>query len=194
MSLDEIRVLWVDDEIEEIGPEVTRLALEGCKVSCACSGEQALVAAKSGPFSLLILDLRLPDCDGLELLRQMRAEGFSAPVIVLTAYAYVDAAWEAGRLGVSAFLEKPWDADDMVARLRMWQSARLREAVTGLVSQGDPLATPLLRRSTASKIELLVSLATILLDDKTDLFRFISYASAFRAVERCAENGRQLTD
>jgi DNA-binding NtrC family response regulator len=79
-------------------------------VACA-SGDEALRALRRRPADLAMVDLRMPDVNGLDLLRQIRAEVPSCEVILMTAYAAVDSAVEAIKLGAREYLTKPFDFD-----------------------------------------------------------------------------------
>jgi DNA-binding response OmpR family regulator len=85
-------------------------------------GSEALVRIRDPGLDLVILDLGLPDLDGLEVLRQLRSEGWELPVIILTARAGVDGLVEGLALGADDYLTKPFAFDELLARVR----ARLR--------------------------------------------------------------------
>ena len=72
-------------------------------------------ASRSG---CLLLDLRMPDMDGLELLRHLQTRGIEIPVIVLTAHADVPRAVAAMKSGAKDFMEKPFSAEDLLRRVR----------------------------------------------------------------------------
>lgn len=99
----------VDDE-EEICRLIMRsLALEGFEVAAARSGREALALVEQESPDLIILDLVMPEMDGLETLRRIRERGVAAKVVVLTAYGTAQRAREAMALGVSEFIGKPFD-------------------------------------------------------------------------------------
>jgi len=122
-------VLIVDDEStpREAGRAVLRQVL-GCDVLTAESGEQGLEAAATHPVDALVVDVRLPDMSGLDLLRELRGRGIAAPAVVITAYCAVfdarEAVERAQELGISAFFTKPFSVDELVAAIRQVLDAR----------------------------------------------------------------------
>jgi ActR/RegA family two-component response regulator len=85
----------------------------GFDVNLAGTGELALEAFKQKRFDLLVADLRLPDIDGMEVIRQIKAEKPETEVIVITGYGTTATAVEAMKLGVHDFLPKPFTEDQI---------------------------------------------------------------------------------
>ena len=79
------RVLVVDDEPSIVDAVATSLRYEGFEVEEATTGRAALVAAQERPPDLIVLDVMLPDLDGIEITRRLRSDGVRAPVLFLTA-------------------------------------------------------------------------------------------------------------
>ena len=113
-------ILVVDDE------KNIRLALSmsleklEIPVETAASGEEALEKLAQGDYGLMLLDLRMPGMDGMEVLRRVSEELPDLKVIIITAYGSIDLAVEAMKLGAVDFLQKPFDANqvlEMVARI-----------------------------------------------------------------------------
>jgi DNA-binding NtrC family response regulator len=73
---------------------------------------------RSGNFNLIICDLRMPDCDGLNLLQAIRSGGNEIPVIILTAYGEVDTYLEAMNAGATEYLNKPIKSDELIQVVR----------------------------------------------------------------------------
>lgn len=111
-------ILWIDDEVHPTDASVRLLTLEGFRIACAESAAAGFRLARAERYSAIILDLRLPDASGLELLEHLRAGGVVAPVLVLTGYADLESAVAALRLGVVDFRWKPLMADELVAAVR----------------------------------------------------------------------------
>ena len=102
-------LLVVDDE-EPVLRVVERLAARtGFDVIACGSGSEAMQALIRKPADLAMVDLRMPDVNGLDLLRQIRSTAPSCEVILMTAYAAVDSAVEAIKLGAREYLTKPFD-------------------------------------------------------------------------------------
>ena len=101
------RILIVDDEPNvRLGYRIT-LETEGYEVCEANGATEALHAFAIGRFDLAILDLRMPEKDGLELLEEIREAHLSVPVVIITAYGDVPNAVRAMKLGAIDFLQKP---------------------------------------------------------------------------------------
>jgi DNA-binding response OmpR family regulator len=100
-------ILVVDDEPNvRLSYRIT-LETEGYAVTEAHCGAKALDALAAGPFDLAILDLRMPEMDGLELLGEMRNRSYSTPSVIITAHGDVPHAVHAMKLGAIDFLQKP---------------------------------------------------------------------------------------
>ncbi|HSO26475.1 MAG TPA: response regulator transcription factor [Anaerolineales bacterium] len=113
------KVLIIDDE-EGLRHTLMRiLTHNNCEVGAAADGEAALDALAEGGFDLVFLDLRLPNMDGLEVLRRIKASDPGLPVVMLTAYGSLQSAVEALRLGATDYLLKPVDPEVLVARTRV---------------------------------------------------------------------------
>jgi DNA-binding NtrC family response regulator len=104
-------LLVVDDE-PPVLKVIDRLATKaGFDVITCGSGSEAMQALMRKPADLAMVDLRMPDVNGLDLLRQIRSAVPSCEVILMTAYAAVDSAVEAIKLGAREYLTKPFDFD-----------------------------------------------------------------------------------
>jgi DNA-binding response OmpR family regulator len=101
------RILIVDDEPNVRLSYRSVLTAEGYAVEEASSAAAAMEKLVGGHFDLAILDLRMPEMDGLGLLAQMRECGLSTPVVIVTAYGDLPHAVRAVKLGAIDFLQKP---------------------------------------------------------------------------------------
>jgi two-component system, NtrC family, response regulator AtoC len=131
------RVLIVDDEKLIRWSIAERLGKEGLLTTEAGDGNAALAALAREPFDLVLLDLKLPDTDGLTLLKQFQSQAADLPVVMITAHSSVDTAVEAMKLGAHDYLTKPFNLDELVlsvqraletTALRRDAGERLREA------------------------------------------------------------------
>ena len=108
-------ILIVDDEsaIRDLLLIVINL-LGDCHVSQACHGEEALLIVKKGPVDLIITDLAMPKMNGFEFLRRLKNLGHSIPTLVLTGNGDHRVTGMITNFGVSEFLDKPWNNDELL--------------------------------------------------------------------------------
>jgi len=135
------RICVVDDD-EMLRESVAEaLVREDHTVTIFADPVEALNAMKTGPFECIITDLKMPGMDGVTLLREARAAGCDAPVIVMTAFGTIGSAVEAMKLGANEYIQKPFDADQLCMVVdRALQNATLRsenEALKRSLTDGD---------------------------------------------------------
>src|SRR6187397_2141177 len=122
-------ILVVDDEALIRWSLTERLRTEGYDVLEAETGKAALEKLAEG-VDLVLLDYRLPDTDGVSVLRKVKEFDQDILVILLTAYASVETAVEAMKLGAYHFANKPFNLDDVAATVeRALETTRLRREV-----------------------------------------------------------------
>lgn len=112
------RILVVDDEENIAYLVCAALRLEGFEVSSAGTGREALAAIEERRPELVLLDVMLPDLDGFEVCRRLRADGVWAPVLMLTARDAVADRVAGLDAGADDYLAKPFAIDELLARLR----------------------------------------------------------------------------
>jgi two-component system, NtrC family, response regulator HydG len=138
------RILVVDDEASARSGLEKLLRHEGYAVDTAGDGVAALAVVAEHPPDVVITDLRMPEMDGLELLKRIRAQDAALPVIVVTAFGDVSTAVQAMREGADDYLTKPIDFDalslviDRVLQRRDMRAERdsLREQLRGMEGDG----------------------------------------------------------
>ncbi|MFH1010917.1 MAG: response regulator, partial [bacterium] len=108
------RILVVDDEESMREFLTVVLSKEGYSVHAVGSGKEALEALAQDGFALLISDLRMPEMSGLELVALARKRHPQLAVIVITAFASLESAVEALRLGASDYIMKPFQVDEIL--------------------------------------------------------------------------------
>jgi DNA-binding response OmpR family regulator len=113
-----MRVLVVEDEKKTASFVRKALQAEGFAVDVCHNGEDALAALLATPFDGVILDIMLPGCDGLSVLRQLRERGNSTPVLLLSARGQVTERVEGLNMGADDYLPKPFELVELVARVR----------------------------------------------------------------------------
>jgi DNA-binding NtrC family response regulator len=112
------RILIVDDDPHFLRVMARILAGENYLVTTAGGACDALDLIKSAQFDLVISDLRMPDCDGLNFLETLRRDGNNVPVIILTAYGEVDTYLAAMNAGAIEYLNKPIHSEELLRIVR----------------------------------------------------------------------------
>lgn len=113
-----MRILVVEDD-----PGISRFVCQGLteagySVDCASDGHQGLTSALASPCDVIILDVLLPELDGLTVLKRLRGEGVQAPVLLLTALDTVQDRVLGLDAGADDYLPKPFDFSELLARVR----------------------------------------------------------------------------
>lgn len=151
-----MRILIVEDD-DMIGESVVAgLESEDYAVDWVRDGNSALIALKTTPFSLVVLDLGLPGKDGLKVLQEMRARRMSTPVLVTTARDTVEDRIKGLDAGADDYLIKPYDLDELSARVRalLRRSAGRAEP---LIDRGDLVIAPDTRKVTYRGKDVILS-------------------------------------
>lgn len=112
------QVLVVDDEPSIVDAVATALRYEGFEVRVAATGRSALAAAQEAPPDLIVLDVMLPDLDGLEVTRRLRLDGIKVPILFLTARDSIDDKLAGLAIGGDDYVTKPFSLAEVVARTR----------------------------------------------------------------------------
>jgi DNA-binding response OmpR family regulator len=112
------RVLLVDDEEEFVRALAERLELRGFTVDVALNGERGLEIVRDAPPDVMVLDLRMPGIDGLEVLRRVKRTAPVVQVIMLTGHGSEKDRETALELGAFEHLQKPVDIGSLVETLR----------------------------------------------------------------------------
>ncbi len=112
------KILVIDDEpIVRISCERT-LAPEGYNVTVAASGKEGLEMLEKETFGLVLLDLKMPDMDGIEVLDNIKKKWPDTKVVMVTGYSTVDTAVQALRFGAFNFIEKPFTPDTLIKAVK----------------------------------------------------------------------------
>jgi two-component system, OmpR family, KDP operon response regulator KdpE len=141
-----LSILVVDDEPAIRRFLRTSLDLQGFRVIESADGEESLDQLRRNAIDVLVLDLGLPGMDGFEVIRRLRAQGSSLPIIVLSSRTDERGKVEALDLGADDYVTKPFGIDELLARIRAAVRHRLQqEGERPLFKSGD-LAVDLVRR------------------------------------------------
>ena len=112
------RILLVDDDPHFLRVLSRILSGEKFQVTSASAACEAIELLQASAFDLVICDLRMPECDGLNVLQEVRRGGSEVPVIILTAYGEVDTYLEAMNAGAAEYLNKPINSDELLKIVR----------------------------------------------------------------------------
>lgn len=112
-----VRLLLVDDEAGFIRVMQKRLARRGYVVATAGSGAEALRVLRAGAYDAAVLDLKMDDMDGFEVLRVMRRMAPEMAVVMLTGHGGAEEAREGMRLGAAGYLLKPCEMEELVCAI-----------------------------------------------------------------------------
>jgi len=108
-----IRVLIVDDEIQLAQAFKKQLSKENMDITIATSGEEALKRVEENDFDVAVLDIKLPDIDGIELFSKIKQYEPTIEIVMLTGYASVDTAIKSMKLGAYDYLTKPCKTSEL---------------------------------------------------------------------------------
>ncbi|MGD9949580.1 MAG: response regulator [Desulfobulbus sp.] len=112
------RVLLIDDEQDFMDVLAERMRDRGMQVSTTTSPLEAMELAEEGGYDAIVLDLMMPEMDGIEALARLREKNPDLQIILLTGHATIEKGIEAMKLGAMDFLEKPIDIQTLNEKIR----------------------------------------------------------------------------
>ncbi|MGB9710268.1 MAG: sigma-54-dependent transcriptional regulator [Thermodesulfovibrio sp.] len=112
------KILYIDDEISALKAISAILKKADFNVLTATTAEEGIAILKENPVDCLLLDYRLPQMDGIELLKWLKLNGINIPTVMLTAYGTIEKAVEAMKLGAYHYLIKPVDTELLINILK----------------------------------------------------------------------------
>lgn len=165
-------VLVIDDDRNILTTLQVYLEDRGMQVATAASGAEGLEWLRGETPDLVLLDLKLPDRDGLAVLREIVAAGIQAPVVMITAYATVETAVQAVKMGAFDYLPKPFvpgQLDLVLQRLQRFVDMEAEiAALRGIFSQGGILTrSRRMRRILQSARQAAEAQATVLISGES---------------------------
>ncbi|MEW6747823.1 MAG: response regulator [Planctomycetota bacterium] len=119
------KVLLVDDEQDFLETLAARMRARDMEVATAAEARTALEQVADGDFDAVILDLQMPEMDGIETLKALKAKNPDLQVILLTGHATAASGVEAMKLGAVDFLEKPADLRLLLEKIRAAKATRM---------------------------------------------------------------------
>jgi DNA-binding response OmpR family regulator len=117
-STKRMRLLLVDDEESYVNVLSKRMTKRNFEVSSALSGAQAIRILRKQDFDAVVLDLKMEDMDGIEVLKILKTMAPELPVIMLTGHGSETAAREGITFGAFDYLTKPCDLDELIEKIR----------------------------------------------------------------------------
>ncbi|MGB5722229.1 MAG: response regulator transcription factor [Woeseiaceae bacterium] len=131
-----MQVLLIEDDQSLAAGLCKALRSEGFITNHVADGKSALHAAGVEPPDIIVLDLGLPDMDGLDVLRSIRGSGSAIPILILTARSSIDARVSGLDSGADDYLSKPFETPELIARLRVIER-RLSSTQDTRIELGD---------------------------------------------------------
>ncbi len=119
------KVLLVDDEKDFLEVLGERMKIRGMDVSTAATATEALSLTEDQSFDAIVLDLMMPEMDGLEVLQNIKAKNPELQVILLTGHGSIEKGVEAMRLGAMDFVEKPADLESLTEKIKKAQARKM---------------------------------------------------------------------
>jgi DNA-binding NtrC family response regulator len=119
------KILLVDDEKEFLEAMSERMTNRGMEVTTALSAKEAIEKVKNESFDAIIVDLLMPEMDGLEALEILKQINADLQVILLTGNATVEKGIEAMKLGAMDLLEKPADLNNLTERIKKAKARKM---------------------------------------------------------------------
>jgi two-component system KDP operon response regulator KdpE len=141
-----LKVLVVDDEPAIRRFLRTSLTAQGYLITEAENGMAALEGLRRGPIDILVLDLGLPDINGLDIIERVRGQGSTVPIIVLSSRTDETGKVKALDLGADDYVTKPFGIDELLARIRAALRHRLQQEGERPVFRCGELMVDLVRR------------------------------------------------
>jgi DNA-binding NtrC family response regulator len=126
-----IKVMLIDDDQEFLDILAERLEIRGFEVATFISAQRALERLQHSAFDVIILDLQMPDMDGLQTLERLSEMAAGLPILLLTAHATVAKGVKAMKLGAADVLEKPVDIRVLVSAIETVATQKAGKPASG---------------------------------------------------------------
>ena len=123
--MSQTKILLVDDEVEFASALAERLQMRGYDVKTASNGLEAMALFHNSPPDVVILDLRIPGMDGLEILKNIKIFDPTIEVLILTGHGDVESVAEGMKNGAFEYIMKPIDIDELTSKIDVAKNKRL---------------------------------------------------------------------
>ena len=132
-----MRVLIVEDEQTLALPLVALLEKNKIMADTVADGTSGLMLSRKSVYDVIVLDIMLPEIDGLTILKTLRSEGISTPILLLTALDAIDDRVRGLNLGADDYLTKPFDTKELIARIRALARRKSSEITEDIITVAD---------------------------------------------------------
>ncbi|HSO08961.1 MAG TPA: response regulator [Desulfoprunum sp.] len=119
------KILLIDDEVDFLSAMSERMKARDMQVTTASSAKEGLEKVTAGSFDAVILDLAMPEMDGIEALKILKEKNPDLQVILLTGHATIKQGIEAMKLGALDLLEKPADINTLTEKIKTAQARKM---------------------------------------------------------------------
>ncbi len=125
MATTKEKILLVDDEKEFVETMAERMQSRGIEAVTATSAKEAISKARQETYDAVVLDLQMPEMDGVETLKALKASNPNLQVILLTGHATLEKGIEAMKLGAMDFIEKPAELSVIIEKIKEARARRM---------------------------------------------------------------------
>lgn len=148
-----MKVLVIEDN-PRLAERMKNLLQKHYLVEHASSGDEAITIATENSIDIILLDLGLPDMNGLEVCQKIRELGVSAPIMVLTGVDSMQSKVELLNIGADDYMTKPFNADELIARINALERRRIRTAPETQLFAHDLIVNPAKRTVVRSGVDI----------------------------------------
>jgi len=157
-ELEQARILIIDDDVTVRKSHEAVLKENGYEVDVAENGKEAIAKSKAKLYNLALVDLRLPDMDGIELLTAMREAVPKMVKIIITGYPSMENAIEAVNRGADGYIVKPYTMQDLLRKIKehlqkqqeakKYSEEKVKEFIEARAEEHEAIARPKRRSNT----------------------------------------------
>ncbi len=131
-----MKLLLIDDNVH-LADRICRHLRKKFTIECTTTGVQGIEKALEIEYALILLDLHLPDIEGIDICRQLRAKGIATPILVISANNSVENKIDLLNCGADDYIVKPFSTDELVARIEAILRRDVRTYARNILKAGD---------------------------------------------------------